>query len=71
MREPMQTAIDHAKRQKAVWRIELCIFDEGFAKEIKHRAVDDDISYSDMLLTGLRMYLAQGKKPEEKDPRLP
>jgi len=71
MREPERTAIDHAKQRKAVWRIELPIFDEAFAKEIKHRAVDDDISYSDMLLTALRMYLAQGKKPEERDRRLP
>ena len=61
-----ESVLDHTKRRKAVWRIEALIFDEDLAKEIKHRAIDDGVTYGEMFLTGLKMYLMQGREPVKK-----
>jgi len=66
-----ESALDHAKRRKAVWRIEALIFDEDLAKQIKYRAIEDGVTYGEMLLTGLKMYLMQGREPIKQDARLP
>jgi hypothetical protein len=63
----MKNTVDHARRQKAVWRVEAIIDDEELAKRIKHRAIDDDITYGDMVIAGLRLYLMQSKKPRQSD----
>ena len=54
------------KKSEKGWRISALIRDKDMQYQIKYRALDDEISYEDLVIAGIKLYLQTPSKNPDR-----